>query len=213
MSGLNAAAIKNKYPLSHIDELFDCLKGAKVISKIDLQGCYNQIPVREDRKRILKWLYLQWCMSIVTLELCCSGWLMHLPISWKPWKTCFIIWANLWWYSLMTCWFSQTLRKSMSKILGWYSKHCVIACFMLNWKGVSCLSRVGFLGHVINEGTSVDLNKASTVMEWQRSSNVKEVRSFLGMARYYRRFVKIFSIIANPLSKLTHNNVKVQTDE
>jgi hypothetical protein len=76
-----------------------------------------------------------------------------------------------------------------------------------------CLLRVGFLGHVINEGTSVDLNKASTVMEWQRSSNVKEVRSFLGMARYYRRFVKIFSIIANTLSKLTHNNVKVQTDE
>ncbi len=45
---LNAATIKNKYPLHHIEDLFDQLKGAKVFSKIDLQSGYNQIRVREE---------------------------------------------------------------------------------------------------------------------------------------------------------------------
>jgi len=46
--GLNAVTIKNKYPLPHIDELFDRLRGARVFSKIDLQSSYNQILVREE---------------------------------------------------------------------------------------------------------------------------------------------------------------------
>ena len=62
------------------------------------------------------------------------------------------------------------------------------------------LSEVGFLGHVINKhGMSVDPGKVSTI---------EEVRSFLGMASYYRRFVKDFSIIAKPMTKLSQKNVK-----
>jgi len=46
------------------------------------------------------------------------------------------------------------------------------------------------------------------IVEWERPSNVKEVRSFLGMAGYYRRFVKDFSIIAKPMTQLTQKNIK-----
>ena len=46
--GLNAVTIKNKYPLPHIEVLFERLKGARVFSKIDLQSGYNQIPIREE---------------------------------------------------------------------------------------------------------------------------------------------------------------------
>jgi hypothetical protein len=75
------------------------------------------------------------------------------------------------------------------------------------------LSEVGFLGHVINQqGISVDPSKVSTVVEWERPSNVKEVRSFLGMAGYYRRFVKDFSIIAKPMTMLTHKGGEVPVD-
>lgn len=77
------------------------------------------------------------------------------------------------------------------------------------------ISEVCFLGHVINqEGISVDPSKISTAVNRKRPTNVKEVRSFLGLAGYYRRFVKDFSIIAKPMSQLTRKGVKFQwTDE
>ena len=57
-------------------------------------------------------------------------------------------------------------------------------------------------------GISVDPGKISTIVEWEMPTNVKEVRSFLGMAGYYRLFVKDFSIIAKPMTKLTQKNIK-----
>jgi hypothetical protein len=66
------------------------------------------------------------------------------------------------------------------------------------------ISEVAFLGHVINQqGILVDPIKVSTIIYWPRPFNVKEVWSFLGLVGYYRKFVKDFSIVAKPLTKLT----------
>ena len=71
------------------------------------------------------------------------------------------------------------------------------------------LDRVSFLGHVISvEGVSVDPKKTEAVVNWKLPKNVSEVRSFLGLAGYYRKFVEGFSKIAAPLTKLTRKDVK-----
>ena len=71
------------------------------------------------------------------------------------------------------------------------------------------LDRVAFLGHVISaEGVSVDPQKIEAVVNWKPPKNVSEVRSFLGLAGYYRKFVEGFSKIAAPLTKLTRKDVK-----
>ena len=66
-----------------------------------------------------------------------------------------------------------------------------------------------FLGHVISaEGVSVDPQKIEAVVNWKSPNNVSEVRSFLGLAGYYMKFVEGFSRIAALLTKLTRKDVK-----
>ncbi|RVW61725.1 Transposon Ty3-I Gag-Pol polyprotein [Vitis vinifera] len=76
------------------------------------------------------------------------------------------------------------------------------------------LTEVNFLGHVVSEaGIAVDHSKVEAVQEWQRPTNVFEVRSFLGLAGYYRRFVEDFSRIAAPMTRLTRKGVKFDWNE
>ena len=72
------------------------------------------------------------------------------------------------------------------------------------------MRKVAFLGHVFNEGVSVDSKKIEDVTNWPRPKKPKEVRSFLGLAGYYRRFVQNFSKIATPLINLTRKVTKYE---
>ena len=67
---------------------------------------------------------------------------------------------------------------------------------------------MSFLGHEVSkDGVMVDHSKIETVRNWVRPTNVSEVRSFVGLASYYRRFVKGFSSVASQLTNLTKQSV------
>ena len=71
------------------------------------------------------------------------------------------------------------------------------------------VNEVKFLGHIVNEeGISVDPSKISAILDWKQPTTPREVRSFLGLAGYYRKFVQDFSKLASPLTKLTMKNAK-----
>ena len=76
------------------------------------------------------------------------------------------------------------------------------------------LKEVSFLGHIVSEeGIQVDLKKVEVIIEWKPPRNVIKVRSFLGLAGYYRRFVKEFSMTAAPMSRLLQKNVNFEWSE
>ena len=73
------------------------------------------------------------------------------------------------------------------------------------------LDRVNFLGHVISsQGVMVDPQKVEAILNWQASTNQTEVRSFLGLDGYYKKFIKKFSIIASPMIELLRKNVRFE---
>ena len=66
---------------------------------------------------------------------------------------------------------------------------------------------------MLASGVSVDPEKVEAVMSWERPKSVFETRSFLGLARYYRRFIEDFSQLAAPMTRLTQKGVKFEWDD
>ena len=76
------------------------------------------------------------------------------------------------------------------------------------------LTKVKFLGHVVSaSGVSVDSKKVEAVMSWERLKLVFEIRSFLGLVRYYSRFIEDFSRLATPMTRLTQKEVKFEWND
>ncbi|KAA3480683.1 RNA-directed DNA polymerase-like protein [Gossypium australe] len=74
-----------------------------------------------------------------------------------------------------------------------------------------CLTEVHFLGHVVSiEGIKVNTDKVKVVLDWNTPKNVTKVRSFLGLAGYYRMFVKGFAKLATPLTRLLRKKEKFE---
>ncbi|XP_020272529.1 uncharacterized protein LOC109847709 [Asparagus officinalis] len=71
------------------------------------------------------------------------------------------------------------------------------------------LDRIAFLGHMVSgDGISVDLEKVSVVKDWHIPKSVSDIKSFLGLAGYYRRFIRDFLKISEPMTRLTRKDIK-----
>ena len=103
-------------------------------------------------------------------------------------------------------------KEHLSLVLGKLREHQLYAKFS---KCEFWLKEVGFLGHVISgEGIAVDPAKAETVTKREAPTTVGEIRSFLGLVGYYRRFIENFSKIAKPMTELLKKDTKfIWTEE
>ena len=205
---LNKVTIRNQYPLPRIDDLFDQLQGAKVFLKIDLRSWYHQLKVRREDvpKTAFKTRYGHYEFLVMPFGLtnAPAAFMDLMNRVFGPYLDKFVI-----------VFIDDILVYSSSKeehaehlriVLQTLREHQLYAKFI---KCQFWLDRVAFLRHVVSaEGISVDPQKIEAIVDWKPPTNVTEVRSFLGLAGYYRKFVEGFSKIATPLTKLTRKEEK-----
>ncbi|KAL4025986.1 hypothetical protein IC575_014392 [Cucumis melo] len=186
---LNKVTVKNKYPLPMIDDLFDQLQGATVFSKIDLRSEYHQLRIKDsDVPKIAfcsRYEHNEFIVMYFGLTNAQAVFMDLMNIVFREFLDTFVIMFidDILIYSKTEAEHEEHLRMVLKTLRA---------------------NKVSFLGHVVSKAVvSVDPAKIEAITSWPRPSTVSEVRSFLGLAGYYRRFVENFSRIATPLIQLT----------
>ncbi|GAU40783.1 hypothetical protein TSUD_26630 [Trifolium subterraneum] len=200
---LNKVTIKNKYLLPRIDDLLDQLRGAAIFSKIDLRSGYHQIRIRTSdvSKTAFRTRYGHYEFLVMPFGLTNAPavFMDYMNRIFQPYLDKFVVIFidDILIYSKDP----QEHAEHLRIVLNIPREKQLYAKFS---KCEFWLSEVKFLGHVISQGgVSVDPSKVEAVLNWERPRTVSEVRSFLGLGGYYRRFILGFSEIALPLTRLT----------
>ncbi|KAD4385578.1 hypothetical protein E3N88_25747 [Mikania micrantha] len=205
---LNKVTIKNRYPLPRIDDLFDQLQGSRHFSKIDLRSGYHQLRIHEDdipktafRTRYGHYEFLVMPFGLTNAPAVFMD-LMNRVC--KPYLDKFVIVFidDIIIYSQN----EEDHKQHLKLVLQLLAKEKLYAKFS---KCEFWLKEVHFLGHVVNDkGIQVDPSKIEAVEKWEAPTTPTEIRQFLGLAGYYRRFIENFSKIAKPLTMLTQKEQK-----
>ena len=210
---LNKITIKNNYPLPRIDDLFDRLAGAKYFSRIDLKSGYYQILIAAEdvEKTACRTRYGSYEFLVMPFGLC------NAPSTFT---------------TLMNTVFHQEMDVFVivyiddilvfSKTAEEHAQHLAVVLQKLRdnklyangEKSEFGLQEIEFLGHIMTgQGVKPDHKKVEAIKKWSRPTSQKGVRSFLGLANYYRRFIKNFSKIAKPMSDLLKKNLTLEWTE
>ncbi|GJU39781.1 putative reverse transcriptase domain-containing protein [Tanacetum coccineum] len=203
---LNKITIKNRYPLSRIDDLFDQLQEACYFSKIDLRSGYHQLCVHEDDipKTAFRTRYGHFEFMVMPFGLTNAPTVFMDLMNQvcKPYLDKFVIIFidDILIYSKM----KEEHEVHLKLVLELLRKEELYAKFS---KCEFWLQEVHFLGHVVNQsGIHVDPSKIEALKNWKAPTTPSKVRLFLGLADYYRRFIANFSKIAKPLTLPTQKN-------
>ncbi|CAM8940485.1 unnamed protein product [Rhodiola kirilowii] len=199
---LNSATIKNRFPIPTADELFDELHGACVFSKLDLRSGYHQIRMKEEdipktafrtHDGHFEFLVMPFGLTNAPATFQAAMNEMFRPQLRRHvlvFSDDILIYSKSWGDHLL----------HLHEVLSILNHHCYFA------KAVKCdlaRAKIQYLGHTISaQGVGVDPEKVSAIQGWPTPTTVKQMRSFLGLAGYYRRFIKHYAHITSPLTDL-----------
>ena len=204
---LNKQTVKDRYPLPWIDLLLDRLGQARIFSKLDLAQGYHQIAMSQDsvEKTAFCTNLGQWEYLVMPFGLC------NAPISFQRlMNTIFKQEIN----SFVLVYLGDILIYSRSEEEHWghlahaLDKLCRARLYGRLHKCEFLKEKVDYLGFEVGrDGIRTSPEKVRAILNWPRPQSVHDVRSFLGLASYYRKFIKGFSQLAKPMTDLTRDKV------
>ena len=204
---VNAVTIKDAYPLPHINDSLCALSGAKWFSTLDLASGYWQVPMDPASSGKAAFVttsgLYEWNVMPFRLTSSPSTFerLMELILAGLRFVTCLI-------YLDDTMVYGKTFLEELERLEEVFVRFESAGLKLKPGKRVLFQKSVAYLGHIVSErGIETDPSKVERVCEWPAPENATEVKSFLGLASYYRRFVPSFAQVAKPIHRLTEAKI------
>ncbi|MCO5557160.1 hypothetical protein L7F22_010719 [Adiantum nelumboides] len=204
---LNRITIKNRFPVPGVEDLFDKLQGSIYFSRIDLKSGYHQIRIVDEdivktAFRITFGLY-EYLVMPFGLTNAPATFNCMMERIFRPHRN----FTGVFFDDVII--YSKTIEEHKEHLKVIFQALRDNKLYVNQKKSEFFLQEIQYLGHIIsNNGIRMDLAKLEVIKDWPNPRNLHEVRSFIGMCAYCRRFIEKFSLIAGPLHDLTKKNVK-----
>jgi transposase InsO family protein len=210
---VNDLIVSDAHPLPLPEDMFDKLQGCRLFSKLDLTKGFWQIPMEEASKKVLAMatplgLYepnfmpfgMKNAPAVFQRE-------MQRVLRDRLYRGVMVFVDDILIYS--------KTADEHTELVEWVLRRLQEEGYVAHPDKCEFFQReVSFLGHVISErGITVQQHKVRAVNEWPQPRNKRDVRAFLGMSGYYRKFIPCYSDIAAPLTDLTKKDVKFEWTE
>lgn len=210
---LNESTVKNKFPLPIADELLDELAGTKYFSKLDLRAGYHQIRMleKDEPKTAFKTHHGHFQFRVMPFGLTNAPGtfqcLMNSIFALYTRKFVIVFLDDILVYSPDLA----THLKHLRLVLSTLREHQLYAKVS---KCSFAKDNMDYLGHIIShKGVATDPEKTAVMKQWPLPTNATELRGFLGLTGYYRKFVKNYGIIAKPLTNLLTKKGFIWTEQ
>ena len=210
---INKITVRYRFPIPRLDDLLDQISGATIFTKLDLKSGYYQIRLRpgdewktafKTREGLYEWLVMPFGLSNAP-----STFMRVMNQLLRPFIGKFVV---VYFDDILI--YSSSFNEHINHVKQVLTLLRKDSFYAASKKCVFMTPKVLFLGYVVSgEGIQVDESKVAAVQEWPTPTTITEVRSFHGLASFYRRFIPQFSSIMAPLTDCMKGKSFVWTEE